>query len=67
MTHKCPKIEECSKLIDAIIKSKLGTIGRKAKQMLWCLMEAIKTLDQATLGKTLGVSLSLETNGIPVC
>ena len=60
-----PSIEEFSQLIDRVITGKLVNVGRKTKQMLWCLMEAIKTLDQATLGKALGVSL--EMNGIPVC
>ena len=53
----CPSTDVFEKLIDDILDGELGTVGRKRKQLLWCVEEAIKSEDQAAIWKAAAIFL----------
>ena len=53
----CPSGGEFERLIDTVCAGKLGPVGRKERQMLWCVQEAIKTQDQMFLARAEAIFL----------
>lgn len=52
-----PSADEFEKLIDDTCSARLGQVGRKTKQKLWCLQEGLKALDQTALSQAAAVFL----------
>ena len=57
LDHVSPSADEFKKLMGDIIDNKLGEVDRKTKQKLWCLHEALKSLDQSTLSRASAIFL----------
>ena len=55
--HVSPDADEFKQLFDRIHKGTLGVLSRKDNQKMWCLQEAIKVLDQATLQQAVTIFL----------